>query len=226
MGGTCIYVQNNLNTVNIMLDNSCYDKDIEACAVSVNIDSLKICILTIYRSPSGNYDIFFIKLELILQKLCRNNAKVFVCGDFNVNYSDNCHKKDKLDDILSSFNLRTIITFHTRIEPSSCSIIDNMFIDEQQFTSYEIISVLYGLSDHEAQLFTAPLPVLTTLKNELLIKRNINNDNIAEFKMNVSYENWESVFNNNDINSSFNQFLNILLRHFYDIISKNHKTQV
>jgi hypothetical protein len=57
MGGTCIYVQNNLNTVNIMLDNYCYDKDIEACALSVNIDSLKICILTTYRSPSGNYDI-------------------------------------------------------------------------------------------------------------------------------------------------------------------------
>jgi exonuclease III len=91
MGGTCIYVQDNLNTVNIMLDNYCYDKDIEACAVSANIDSLKICILTIYRSPSSIYDIFFIKLELILQT-CRNNAKVFVCGDFNVNNSDNCHK--------------------------------------------------------------------------------------------------------------------------------------
>jgi exonuclease III len=146
-----------------MLGNYCYDKDTEACAVSVNIDNLKICILTIYRSPSGNYDIFLTKLELILKRLCRNNAKIFVCGDFNVNYSDNCHKKDKLDDILSSFNLRTIINFPTRIGPSSCSIIDNMFIDEQQFTSYEVIFVSNGLSDHEAQLFTAHLPVLTTL---------------------------------------------------------------
>jgi hypothetical protein len=206
-----------------MLDNFCCDKDIEACAVFVNIDSLKICILTIYRSPSGNYDIFFIKLELILQKLCRNSAKVFVCGDFNVNYSNNCHKKDKLDDILSSFNLTTIITFPTRIGPSSCSIIDNMFIDEQQFTSYEVISVSNGLSDHEVQLFTAHLPVLTTLKNELLIKRNINKYNITEFKMKLSYKNWKSVFNNNDVNTSFNQFLHILLRHSYESFPKTTK---
>jgi hypothetical protein len=33
--------------------------------------------------------------------------------------------------------------------------------------------------------------------------------------MKLSYENWESVFNNSDINTSFNKFLNIFLRHFY-----------
>jgi hypothetical protein len=44
MGGTCIHVQNNLNAVNITLDNFCYDKDTEACAVSINTDSLKVCI--------------------------------------------------------------------------------------------------------------------------------------------------------------------------------------
>jgi hypothetical protein len=33
--------------------------------------------------------------------------------------------------------------------------------------------------------------------------------------MKLRYENWESVFNNSDINTSFNQFLNIFLRYFY-----------
>jgi hypothetical protein len=44
MGGTCIYVQNNLSTVNINLDNFCCDKDIEACDVYINMASLKTCI--------------------------------------------------------------------------------------------------------------------------------------------------------------------------------------
>jgi hypothetical protein len=35
MGGTCIYVQNNLNILNIKLDNLCCDKDIEACAMLI-----------------------------------------------------------------------------------------------------------------------------------------------------------------------------------------------
>jgi hypothetical protein len=180
-GGTCIYVLNNLNNVNLNLDNFCYDKDIEACAISVNIKSFKICTVTIYRSPSGNYETFLSKLELILHKLYKDKVKI-VCGDFNVNYMVNCHKKAN-SNILSSFNLWTTITFPTRIGPNSISIIDNIFINEQHFTGYEVTSISNGLSDHEAQLFIAYLPVLTNHKNELLIKRNINYYNIAEFKM-------------------------------------------
>jgi exonuclease III len=80
-----------------------YDKDIEACAVCVNIASSRICILSVYRLPYSNYEIFLGKLELILQKLCKRKAKVVICGDINVNYMDNCLKKVKLDDILSSY---------------------------------------------------------------------------------------------------------------------------
>jgi hypothetical protein len=44
---------------------------------------------------------------------------------------DNCFKKVKLEDILNPYNLRSIITFPTRIEPNTSTIIDNTFIDEQ-----------------------------------------------------------------------------------------------
>jgi hypothetical protein len=71
MGGTCIYVHNNQSAINIDLDKFCNDKDIEACAVSVNKANFEICILTIYRSPSGNYDKFLDKLELILLKFSK-----------------------------------------------------------------------------------------------------------------------------------------------------------
>jgi uncharacterized protein with ParB-like and HNH nuclease domain len=43
---------------------------------------------------------------------------------------------------------------------------------------------------------------------------------MAEFKLKLSYENWESVFNNSDINTRFNQFLNRFLRHFYESFPK------
>jgi hypothetical protein len=77
-----------------------------------------------------------------------------------------------------------------------------------------------GLSDHEAQLFTEHLPVSLAIKNELLVKRNISDNNMAEFNLKLSYENWESVFNNCDINTCFNQFLNKFLRHFYESFPK------
>jgi hypothetical protein len=50
-GGNCIYVHNSIKVATINLDNYCYDKDIEACAVCVNIATSRICILSVYRSP-------------------------------------------------------------------------------------------------------------------------------------------------------------------------------
>jgi hypothetical protein len=66
-----------------------------------------------------------------------------ICGDINVNYMDNCLMKVKLDDILSSYNLSSIITFPRRIGPNTSTVIDNIITD------YEIFSVSNGLLDHD-----------------------------------------------------------------------------
>jgi hypothetical protein len=47
---------------------------------------------------------------------------------------------------------------------------------------------------------------------------------MVEFKMKLSYEEWDFIFNNKDFNTSFNQFLNALLRYFYTLI-KCQKTK-
>jgi hypothetical protein len=81
---------------------------------------------------------------------------------------------------------------------------------------YEVFSVSNGLSAHEARLLIAQFPLPCTTKNEVLVKRIINDYNMVEFRMKLSYENWDQIYNNNVIYISFNQFLNILLRHFYE----------
>jgi hypothetical protein len=51
---------------------------------------------------------------------------------------------------------------------------------------------------------------------------------IREFKLNLSYENWENVFNpecDNDINVIFNNFFNTYLRIFYSSFP-SHKSVV
>jgi hypothetical protein len=74
-GRSCTYLHESLNSETINLDKYCLEKDIEACAVSINIAGCKICILTIYRSPSSNYGTFLDKLELILQKICKKKCE-------------------------------------------------------------------------------------------------------------------------------------------------------
>jgi exonuclease III len=214
-GGTCIYIHKSLKFVTINLDKFCHERDMEACAISLNISNCKIIILTIYRAPASNYELFLDKLELILQKISKKYVNLILCGDFNVNYMDNCNKKVKLDDLLGSYNLKSIITFPTRIGVNSATIIDNIFIDELQFINYEVSTLTNGLSDHEAQLLTLQLSSHCSNKTNIPFIRVISDYNVLDFNMKLSYEEWELVFKNNDVNISFNYFLNILLNHFY-----------
>ena len=46
--------------------------------------------------------------------------------------------------------------------------------------------------------------------------RIINKVTIKQFKINLSYESWYDVFNDENLDSSFNKFLNIFLRIYYN----------
>ena len=47
-------------------------------------------------------------------------------------------------------------------------------------------------------------------------KRVINEATIAQFKINLSCESWYNVFNDEDLDSSYNNFLNTYLRIYYN----------
>jgi hypothetical protein len=52
------------------LDEFCTDQEIEICAVKLHYLSTVICILTVYRSPTGNFLHFLNNLESILMRIC------------------------------------------------------------------------------------------------------------------------------------------------------------
>jgi hypothetical protein len=93
-------------------------------------------------------------------------------------------------------------------------MIDNIFFDTIQFNNFIVFLILNGLSDHDAQLL-----LLQDLNSDT--KNNCNNittigktDNssMVEFKIRLSYELWDNVFNadNKAVDSIFNTFLNTL----------------
>jgi hypothetical protein len=97
-------------------------------------------------------------------------------------------------------------------------MIDNIFIDNRR--SYTIKSCINGLSDHVAQLIIfTNIPVLKR-KPKLICTRNINNNSMAEFQSLLSWERWDDIFGNNDVNIIFNEFHNTYLRCFYACFSK------
>jgi exonuclease III len=59
----------------------------------------KLGILTIYKSPKGNFTNFLNRLELILQELYNKKCNIVICGDVNVNDLIDNNIKSQLDAV-------------------------------------------------------------------------------------------------------------------------------
>ena len=227
-GGVIIYVHNSLKFTNFDLSEYCKEKDIEICAVKLNINSLTMCIITIYRAPSGNLTYFLQNLDNVLQYLYTPFTHFIICGDININYLVDHEQKKQLENLLLMYNLIGIIDFPTRINHTSASAIDIIFIDISCFEDYSVIPFSNDLSDHDAQILTIKIPVQMQ-SDKLKIIRKVDKHTILDFIYKLSNESWDSVFNNNDVNLMFNSFLNTYLRVFYSSFppirtkSRNHK---
>jgi len=95
----------------INLDEFCKEQVIEACAVKINLLSLTICIISIYRSRMGNFLHFLHTLDSILNFLHNNTIEIIICGDFNKNCLNDNDKNSKLDNLLLSYNFIVLYTF-------------------------------------------------------------------------------------------------------------------
>jgi hypothetical protein len=51
--------------------------------------------------------------------------------------------------------------------------------------------------------------------NNISTRRNINDQSVMEFQLQLSHENWEEILMEDDAYTSFNKFLNIYLRIFH-----------
>jgi len=229
-GGVSIFVHRNLKYNTIKMDKHNIDKDIEACAIQLVLGCKKLCILAIYRSPSGDFTNLLKQLDSILQKLHKIKYSIIICGDVNVNYLTDNNRRNHLDAVLHSYNLAGIVEFPTRFGLISQTAIDNVFIDTTTIGNYEIHPPINGLSDHDAQLLVLSNEGKKEKDCNTTIKRKINKFTIADFQWKLSHETWEQVFQGNYVNTIFNSFLNIFLRTYYSSfplthVKKNKMTQ-
>jgi hypothetical protein len=194
-GGVCIFVHCNLQFTPIDLDEFCIYQDIEICAVTLHHFPINICILTVYRSPTGNVSCFLNNLEFIFTQIYTNLSNIILCGDINVNYLDVGDTNElKLDSLLASYNLCSIVNFPTRVTNISATTIDSFFIDNHRNEIYSIHSLLNGLSDHDAQVLTLSNLELLNSPNYSVRTRDINEYTKLDFKSNLNCVTWADVF--------------------------------
>jgi exonuclease III len=212
-GGVCICVHESLFT-SIDLYRFCKEHDFEVCATKLCLKSNSYCIISIYRSPLGKLPYFTNILYLVLNKLYSISTNIILCGDININYLDKRNDRIQLDSSLATYSLYNTVNFPTRVGSKYFMAIDGIFIDKYKLNNYSVITVVNGLSNHDAQLL---------LLNNIKIKYSnprccaicqINKVNMDNFKPNLSYELWEEIFLDEEVDKLFNNFLNTYLRIF------------
>ena len=122
--------------------------------------------------------------------------------------------KNSLDSILASINLFATVKFPTRIFKDTSTQIDNIYANmyKLDFSVYPVIS---GLSDHDAQIITLTDISISTPKQSFSLSRKIDSNTIKNFVYLLSYENWENVCMEEDVNIIYNNFVNTYVRIFY-----------
>nr|CAI5847843.1 unnamed protein product [Callosobruchus analis] len=104
-----------------------------------------MCILSIYRSPSGCFGTFLESIEKILTGL-KDSREIILAGDFNIHFNTTDTKAEQLGDLLNSFGL--VQTVHEPTRGLTC--LDNIFIS----TSIELCHckvIDLDMSDHRGQ---------------------------------------------------------------------------
>jgi exonuclease III len=139
----CVCVPTNIQFYTINLDQYNKEKDLEICALKLNILSNSFTIICIYRSPTGNFSYFLKQLESILKKIYRTSNELILCGDLNINDLNDNSRKDLLDSLLASFNLFSTAKFPTTISNNSCTLMDNIYINtyRREFSVHPLLMV-------------------------------------------------------------------------------------
>jgi exonuclease III len=214
-GDTGIFVHESVAIITIDLQEFCVEQDIETCAVKLNLPSTMIFIICIYRSPTAIFVHFIKGLDSISNQFSKQNSEIIVCGNTNIDHLDvNCYERQRLDALLATLNLVSTVRLPTRSLNGSISAIDNIFIDIPHEDKYTLYPVINGLSDHNGQVLQLDNISMQTQLSDTRIIQNTKKHNIHGFQMKLSYEMWDTIYGENDVNKIFNDFHNTFLKHF------------
>lgn len=207
-GGVCIFIKEYITCEGIEVIDFCDELHSEFCCIK--IPEFKIIVIVVYRSPlSGNLNIFFRNLELMLTKLMRYNYKIILVGDFNINFNVQSDILDQMLDLCNSFDLSVKIYEYTRITQNSATCIDNIITNISEH-NIEVGVHEPCLSDHKGQylLIKNNNPASTELPK--IKKLFVCNKGLIRFKASINETSVPDFFQTNgDVNEMANWLVNV-----------------
>ncbi|KAK9728136.1 hypothetical protein QE152_g18134 [Popillia japonica] len=142
------------------------------------------------------------------------NRLLFICGDFNINFSIASIEQQAILNLMAEFGMTMVIREFTRITAQTQTTIDNIFTN----LDLSDISWIVGdthISDHRYIGIDINELYLSEINRTMIVEKRIFSDeNKRQFAYFLSREQWTDVYENSDINDKFSAFLNILTFHF------------
>ena len=219
-GGTGIYVNRNLKTINRPDIKLSMDL-VESCWVeikSAHSGSKNTIIGCIYRHPKGNLDKFAVQLDELLQYLNQSKYQVILVGDFNIDlFQIITHQStERYLDMLFSNNFFPLITKPTRITNHSKTLIDHIYVN---MPTHQMLSgiALFDISDH--------LPIFCVISmtskklNEKVFYRDYKQFNKEDYLQDLTRIDWNAKLNN--VNNNINETTNDVIKTIEEISNKH-----
>ena len=220
-GGLCIYINRNFcseNDYKVMTNLSESTDPSAGEFLFVEIErknnNKNIIIGNMYRSPSFHPDNYISKLEQKLGLLKRHrNKNIVLVSDSNINllHSSFWEPANKYMNLYAEHGFIPIISRPTRVTEHSATLIDHIFVNNIDAVSKSGILTL-DMSDHMAPFVNLIVDNDTLDKSysssipESNCRRQINDENLAAFKIIVSETDWSFLDNYESANTKFNKF--------------------
>lgn len=180
----------------------------EIATVKIKTGKQSLYIIGIYRTDRNLEE----GLEAIydsLDRICAEKHPTILMGDINIDCLDKGNDYYRLRDVLNCHSMYRIDLPPTRITATSISSIDSVCTNiKEEEIKVEIIDA--GISDHTGQMCRILRDTGPTTKQSTTKRRNMNDRNLHNLKDLLKQENWDEVYNTDNVNEAYVKFNNIL----------------
>ena len=211
-GGSAIYVHKSVKfKPRKKLSQISIKNVFECAALECELNKTGVLILSIYRPPTGNTELFLSCIEKILSDIFKENKLIVVAGDFNIELLISNGDRTNFLSLMSSFNLKQTIFENTRITPNSESCVDNIFVNCRYL---DTIVINTHKSDHTAQKII--LQLQEPPENKAGYKRSFSQQNKDILINMLKDQNWMEVYaaEGCDVNVQWCAFMNTFINIF------------
>jgi hypothetical protein len=211
-GGSAIFSKKDIEFEKINVDKFLSEINCELSCIKLLKENL--IILSVYRSPNGDINIFLELFEHAVKYLLRSNVKLIICGDFNIEMLN----IENQSSVLFTNLLRSLdMVCANKIPTRNNSCIDNILVN---FSSdFYTISILPGcFADHDPLLlnyhfFNNFNENMKTSEHTFFRKQT--DIQISSFCECLEAETWDFLYYDRielDAKESFDEFFNKYLR--------------